>query len=178
MPFFADPNVYLAAESVDGLTSTSSTISSNVLLLRPIRVPKARTFTQICFEITSPGLSGALVRVGLYDCDDNMHPLAPLFDSGDLVPSISGLVTVSCSLNLVAKPYYLAWISSGSFGARTWSGAQCINALGVMTNSSGFVGPIGYLTYSKPYGALPDLTSDSSQTAVGFSGPFVAMAIR
>jgi hypothetical protein len=107
-----------------------------------------------------------------------MHPLAPLFDSGDLVPSSSGLVIVPCSLNLAAKPYYLAWISTGSFGARAWSGAQCINALGIMTNPYGFVGPIGFLSYAKTYGALPDLTSDNSQTATGYSGYFVAMAIR
>ena len=121
-----------------------------------------------------------MIRVGLYDCTVDMHPTVPLCDSGDLVPLLPGLMTFTFSLNLDAKPYYLAWISTGSaFTARAWSGSGFLDTLGIISNSSGFGASIGNLTYTRAYGPLPNLTSDNTHTFASYgSGYFVALAIR
>jgi hypothetical protein len=178
VPFFADANVYLAGEHLANLSNASLSVLSNTLLLRPIHIPRARTYTQICFEIIGTDAAAA-IRVGLYDCTTDMHPTVPLCDSGDLVQLLPGLMTFSFSLNLDAKPYYLAWISIGSFTARCWQGSQFLDTLGIRTTSGGFTSPVGFLTYATVYGALPNLTSDNSHILNAYgSGYFVAMAIR
>jgi hypothetical protein len=180
VPFFSDPSVYLAGEYVSTLGSNSLSVAQNLLLLRPIHIPFAGSYSKIAFEITGAD-STALIRVGLYDCDALMHPTSPIFDSGDITPSSTGLYLVSAPLSLSAKPYYLAWISKGaSFTARCWSTGAFLDTLGVKTSSTGFTGPIGIVTYNKTYGSLPDLTSDNAYTLASYSayGYVVAMALR
>ena len=99
-------------------------------------------------------------------------------DSGDLVPLLPGIMTFTFSLNLDAKPYYLAWISHGSFSARCWQGSYFLDTLGIKATTT-LNSPLGYLTYSKSYGALPNLSSDNTHTLNSYgSGYFVATAIR
>ena len=168
VPFFADPNVYMTFPLLDvNLVNSPFAIGNilvNAIVLMPIFIPYSRTFTSMAVEI-GPGYTDSEFRMGIYDCDHNMQPLAPLFDSGSHFPTGTGLFAVSFSLALQQRPYLMAyWGGLFALPAKIISSPQIVNTLGMKkyppAEASQWQFSMAFMLYSnQTYGPpFPDLT--------------------
>ena len=125
-------------------------------------VPFARTFTSIVIESYQAVYPTDRMRLGVYDCDQNMHPTVPVFDSGNISPIGIGRIMASGSFALQAKPYYLALLTD-TFGInfRGYAADQYLMTLGwrKYADNSAWMYDSPGMTYSGGgYAPFPDLT--------------------
>ena len=171
-PYFYGANVYLTNNVYDA-TQSAVNFTSGFIRLKPIYIPYPRLFTKMAIEIVTANPT-IRFRMGLYDCDEDMHPTAPLCDSGDLTPALTGLMTFSFSVTLASKPYYLACWTNGTLTVMGLGGIM--DTLGVDSDSSGFGFFIDSLSYFTAYGPpFPNLSGLS--LSVNF-GPNILLGIR
>jgi hypothetical protein len=176
VPFFADPDVYHTWNVTNNVVQIGSSISANVLVLKPIYIPYPRLYTKMAIHIGTVN-PAARFRMGIYDCNGDMHPTVPLCDSGDLTPSATGLMTFTFSVTLASKPYYLAYWANGVIGCMAWTGTYFLDTLGIKTTSAGFGTFIGQIHYFRAYAAFPNLTADNTHT-LAQGATSVGLAIR
>jgi hypothetical protein len=184
-PFFAAPEVYLTTPIVQWPAEKQYyQISNGVIALQPVFVPYPRVFTSIAVD-SYQARSGVKFRLGIYDCDQNMHPTIPLFDSGDLFP-VQGRVAAFCNVSLLAKPYYLAF-ADDTFGVY-FAGVAATMPLQTLgwrkyADNSRWMFEAQYMVFNPPfggwgYGPLPDLTAVAEANLTLGSGAIVWMGIR
>jgi hypothetical protein len=165
VPFFSDPLTYLTTPVVGSVPLQSVLIAPHIINLVPVYIPYAREYNSMAIQLTSAD-STAMLRMGIYDCNQDMHPTVPLVDSDDLVPSAVGIFQFVFSVALSPKPYYLAFWCNKQLQINCFPGKYVIPTLGMKTDSSGYKFHIHSLLYpNKTYGTgLPDLTSDDGYT--------------
>lgn len=191
-PFFLDPEVYLITPQHDRSRGHSTWgyryISNGYIHLIPIFVPFPRTYTEIVSDSYQAHFYGGII-MGIYDCDQNMHPTQCLFSSGPLNPVGIGRVAVQFSLPLKAKPYYLAFMSSDyGFIFRTSEGYETMPVLGLpryrpneYTTNTNWTYEVQTLVYGSFYfgytSGLIDLT-DKTEPDLRAGGDRLFMGIR
>lgn len=136
VPFFADNETFLTPPTTEigqGAAPWSySQVSANTIYLMPVLVPHARHFTQIVVDSyqASSVFSGIGLRLGIYDCGNDMHPTVPVFDSGLIIPVGQGRMGAVMAVDLQPKPYYLAMASNSATFWRVFGGDKLVPVLG------------------------------------------------
>lgn len=169
-PFFVDNEAYLVPDAMPvqvGDAWAGSSLSANTIALMPVFVPFARTFTQIVCESTAAKFATVFMRLGIYNCNENMRPTTTVFESGQILPIIDGRMSANMSVALEAKPYFLAIAVSTASSFVALSTAKHLPVLGWRKNTGAatwsteipalsFSGLLGGWTINSP---LPDLTA-------------------
>jgi hypothetical protein len=188
VPFFADPDVFLTVPVLTHFEDGQRywAMSTNMICLVPIFVPYARLFTQIAVENYTSYNYLARFRLGIYDCDQTMHPTVPLFSSESIAPPVpltGGRYVVPMSTPLQPKPYFLAYWGSGTaMTLKAFESNQIPAVLGLQKrfftadNNTFFQTHVGALSFGQTYGPpFPNLTS---QTLTRGSSFLPMMGIR
>jgi hypothetical protein len=159
VPFFNDSTVYLTMPIMSNFPVQWVTGAAHRLVLVPVYVPYSRIYTMMMIDTAN---SSAKIRMGIYDCNSDMHPTVPLVDSGHLSPP-GGPLSFAFSVALSPKPYYLAYWTDESVSVAGLLGRWIVQTLGFKTEGSWFAQPMHHLAYDKVYGPpLPDLTADET----------------
>jgi len=133
VPFFGDSEAFLVSPMTPIAGSSSwgyGALASGAIALSPVFVPFARTYTQIVCESQSARLPSVRMRMGIYNCDENMQPTTVAFDSGAMTPIGAGRMSAVMSVALAAKPYYLALEVEFGHNFRALNSAQILPVLG------------------------------------------------
>ena len=179
VPFFTDPEVYLTVPTLNDTELSFRSVQPlpGPILLFPVLVPWPRTYTSMAIEVTQVA---PLVkfRMGIYDCTGDMHPTAPLCDSGDLIPSGLGRMTFSFSVSLEQKAYFLAYWGLAGTGAPQFRGFwvdQIVTTLGWerYTDSHAWVFGMNWMQFAGTYGPLPNLSAASPASLQGGAGHII-----
>lgn len=171
-PYFADTDTYLIMPVSPNAPTGSTTVSADTIILIPVFIPFARTYTKLAIQSMQAN-PAARYRLGIYDCDEEMHPLNPIVDSGNLAPTLD-INTVTFSQALSPKPYYLAIWCGSALTFKSYPGTYVIQALGLRCTSAGWERMLHNLSYSVTFdeGDFPDLTGNDDytmNTAAAFS---------
>lgn len=173
--FFTDNETFLTnAPHYIGPASIASPwgfaeFGGSTIGLVPIYVPYARTFTQMVVELQQAYFPTVGIRLGIYNCGDDMHPTTVLYDSGLILPTAKGRMGASFSIPLEARPYYLAVSGNQGMNFRAVESDKMLPVLGWRKYAPAFssntwrgenTGALRYFTFSWS-GVLPfpDLTS-------------------
>jgi hypothetical protein len=164
VPFFGDPSIYLTMPIMSNFPISSVSGPPNRMSLVPIYIPYARLYTTMMLDM-SPDNPAARIRMGIYDCDGDMHPTVPLMDSGQILV-IDGLNFISFNLVLSPKPYYIAYWANSSPSIAGILGRYIVQTLGFKAEGSGYAQPMHHIAYlGKTFGPpFPDLTLDDGYT--------------
>lgn len=163
----ASGNTWVTSQA--SVTTSSNTLTSDVLFLIPFRIAEGRTFTQMAL----PCISGSgNVRCGIYSAHSTTNlPDALLVDAGAIVvAATTTVITSSFSLTLKPGLYYFAFVSDAGPSVRAGSIASAFPLLGV-TSTGGTAVNILFLTRAMTYGALGVSESGNTYTVVSSTVP-------
>jgi hypothetical protein len=165
VPLYADANTYLVMPTGPNIPLGTTIVSPDVITLIPVFIPYGRVYTKLAIQSYQAD-PAARFRLGIYDCDEEMHPTVPVVDSGNLVP-VMDLMTVTISAALSPKPYYLAIWCGTDLQFKSFPGSYAIQTLGLRCTSSGWERLLHNLTYDATFdeGDFPDLTGNDDYTA-------------
>ena len=140
---------------------------ANLLYYFPIQVEAALRVTGLLCEITTLQ-AGQNIRVGLYNCDENLQPTSLIVDGGNLSTGATGVVEAAVDVTLQPGRYLIAFnCSHGTPAVRFARGG---------TNLMGYVSGLGSnlmrseLTIASAFGALAS-TGVAWTSTGGFSSP-------
>ena len=126
---------------------------SNLLVAQYTYLPMGGTYDAIAISVQAAGLAGAKVRLGIYDCDDELYPSDLIQDYGEVDVTATGVKTLSISQHLAAGAYFLTLITNDT-SCKLWQ----LN-IPTMTTPLGLGQNISYprntWEASMAYGALP-----------------------
>jgi len=190
VPLFHAQEVYLTTPLIETGSYPSNWeyqgLGALTVYLIPVFVPFARTYTEIAVDSYQAYIYyGERMRLGIYDCNTDMHPTVPIFDSGTISPIGKGRMTASFSLALQPKPYYLAVYADSGIALRCFSITTLNQTLGLVRFSPASFN-VGWRTESFAlswhefyisFGPLPDLTARTAAISVP-SGPVIMIGIR
>jgi hypothetical protein len=87
VPFFVDNETYLTMPmgrfggGMIGASPGYTDIYASTVWLVPVFVPYRRVFTQIVVESGQSRVGDVGLRLGIYDCTEDMQPTVPIYDS-------------------------------------------------------------------------------------------------
>jgi hypothetical protein len=188
VPFFVDSETFLTASMLSCGPNDSpwgyASVSTGTIALLPVFVPFARHYTEMVCESQQALYPTIAMRLGIYDCGNDMHPTVPLFDSGQILPIGQGRMGAFFDLDLVAKPYWLAISITQSSNFRAFSNAKLFPVLGYQRYTVVFdpkqnwrfeAGPIYFNGSGWNFNtALPDLTAKTLSSG----GASIILGIR
>ena len=154
-------------------------ILKDTIILIPVYIPMPRLYTQMVVHCLTTNPDGRF-RMGIYACDNDMHPTTVVVDSGNLIP-VNGMMEISFSKTLAARPYYMAIWTGSTIYFRAYQGYGVPQTLGLRCNSGGWTNFIHNISYVSTFdeGDFPDLTSNDSYTlnaaSYGFAGGRIAV---
>lgn len=97
-----------------GTIANSSALTLNELRLTPIDVPRATRVDQLAVEVGTAAASGT-VRLAIYADTGSSEPGSLLLDTGAVIDaSTTGLKTVTVSLALAARRYWVGMVNQGA----------------------------------------------------------------
>lgn len=163
-PYFTDTETFLIMPVAANAPLGTTSVEPDKIILIPIYIPFARTYTQLAIQSYQDN-PAARFRLGIYDCDEEMHPLNPIVDSGNLAPTMD-INTITFSQALSPKPYYLAIWCGSALTFRSYPGTYVIQSLGLRCTSAGWERLIHNLSYDVTFdeGDFPDLTGNDDYT--------------
>jgi hypothetical protein len=164
VPAYFDDNTYLVQPTGPNIPLGTTTMPPHYLLLTPVFIPYGRVYTKLAIQSFQADPDSRF-RMGIYDCTNDMHPTVPVFDSGNLAPTID-MMTALMSVALSPKPYFLALWCGGPLTFKAFPGAYLVQTLGMRCTSAGWERFIHNLSYSRTFdeGNFPDLTLDDGYT--------------
>lgn len=148
--------------------ATGTTLMAvGAMYLRPFLVPVRRAFDRIGLNISGAGVSGALVRLGIYT-DGGGYPNALVVDAGTVAADTSGAKEAVISQTLDPGVYWLAVACQAQASTCTsYAAATSVPYYATGTAPATAAGAVRYSTGSGVVtGALP---SDASAAAVSTS---------
>lgn len=165
VPFFDDTNVYLTMPTVPNIPLGTVTIPANTIVLIPVYIPYGRVYTKLAIQSYQANTE-ARFRMGVYACDEDMHPTTPVVDSGNMTP-VMDMNTATFSQALSPRPYYLAIWCGTDLTFKSFPGTYVMQTLGLRCTSSGWDRFLHNLSYDVTFdeGDFPDLTSNDDYSA-------------
>jgi hypothetical protein len=162
-PMFAYTNTFLVMPSLSNIPLTEVTLDPNVIYLIPVYVPFARHYTAMAIAVVG---SENVFKIGIYDCDQDMHPTVCLVETVPMNWTTTGVTQVPIDVMLSPKPYYLALWAGGEIRVEAFPGTYVVHTLGWRCNSSGWTQPVHNVTYAVTFngGNFPDLTNNDLYT--------------
>ena len=119
-------------------TPTGTLISDaqilNELRVSPIDVPRATRIDQLACEV-SVAAASATIRLCVYADTGNSEPGALVLATGTIDASTTGLKTVTVSLGLAARRYWIGYVNQGAAVSMRSASAVTREAVGV-TNAN------------------------------------------
>jgi hypothetical protein len=116
VPFFAHPDVFLTPPYFHVGRGSSAPgfrqMDNGLIYLFPLYVPYRRTFTQMAVESYQAYYPTVSFKAAIYDCTEDMQPTVPLFQTNEIAPIGAGRVLFDCNIELMQRPYYLAFAMS------------------------------------------------------------------
>jgi hypothetical protein len=143
-------------------TNAFQAMSANSLYLVAMFFIKPTTIDRIGVRVTTAGAAGSVIRLGIYNADDDMFPAGLLLDAGTVVGTSTGNVDITISQALNPGIYWMGAVSQGSpatvpsISARTGNIAPVLS--GAISHSPQQVSQ-GGLINSGISGALPSTLS-------------------
>jgi hypothetical protein len=117
VPFFMNSEVFLMPPYFSNRGNDTyywgNAGNPNTFSLYPIYVPYRRLFSLIAVQSQQALYPTIKFKVGIYDTDADMRPTVPIFESPPVFPIGPGRILVDCNVDLLQKPYYLAWAGNG-----------------------------------------------------------------
>jgi hypothetical protein len=137
--------------STGSTTKGTATRSNGNVYLTPLYLPRACMLDRIGVEITSPGSSGAVVRLGVWAADPiSGLPTTLLLDAGTLDGTLTGFLELTINLNVGPG---LIWVGAAGQGApatgptlRLHTGALLVNLPGPVATAVMQGTVLGYVT--------------------------------
>jgi hypothetical protein len=161
VPMFAYTNTFLTMPALSNVPLTNRTLEQHTIYLVPIYIPYPRLYTAMAAHVNT--LSAAGFKMGIYDCNQDMHPTVAVAQTNAMSPN-GTFTQVPINVMLGCKPYYLALWGNDGISFVAFPGTYCIHTLGWRCDSSGWTLPIHNVTYAAHFdgGSFPDLTNNDN----------------
>jgi hypothetical protein len=161
-------------------TNSALTMTADRLYLVAMFFIKPTTVDRIGVHVTTAGAAGSVIRLGIYNADDNMFPSTLLLDAGTVVGTSTGNVDITISQALNPGIYWMCAASQGSPATHPSIAGRTGNVAPVFSDA-GSHNPSqvsqGGLNVSSISGALPSTLSSVLPSAnVNRPAVFVRMA--
>jgi hypothetical protein len=95
-------------------SNTTLAMAANRLYLVAMFFIKPTTVDRIGVRVLTAGAAGSVIRLGIYNADDNMFPSTLLLDAGTLVGTSAAIVDITISQALNAGVYWFGAAAQGS----------------------------------------------------------------